>query len=301
MAKYIYASRDPDFKQLYKTVTENRWLETQLSFSNDFKCIPLLDKPTREYYEFIFTFLGMAEHLVNINIFELIESIEDADVMHYYIEQMCIECVHARTYRRILDVFFNCDERAIMAAADKHLQDPALQKKIRFLEETIKNCTTMGEKAIVLMLVEGVFFLSSFISISVLRTLGFDGTTEANTYICRDESIHTTAARTLFLNFVEPKDRPSHSFIYNLFSGVIKIEKEFIASKIRGVSLINKKVIFETLEGVADSLLEKLGMRPLYDTPIPANCPLPLSTMEKSVCFFEKRNTEYCTALANDL
>ncbi|AGE10040.1 ribonucleotide reductase B subunit [Elephant endotheliotropic herpesvirus 1A] len=301
MSKYIYTSVDNDFRQLYKTVTENRWLENQISFLNDFKHVVLLDEKTKEYYRFIFCFLGMAEHLVNFNLFDMIDSIRDPDVMHYYVEQMSIECVHARTYRRILDIFYDNDESAIMKSADVYLKDPALRKKIDFLERTIKECDTLAKKIIVLMVIEGIFFLSSFISISLLRTIGFDGTTEANTYICRDESIHTTAARKLYLNYVKIEDRPSYAFIYELFSNVIKIEKEFITAKVEGVGLINKRVIFDTLEGVADQLLAKIGMQPLYATPIPGNCPLPLSTIEKNVCFFEKRNTEYCTRLTNDL
>ncbi|AHC02846.1 ribonucleotide reductase subunit 2 [Proboscivirus elephantidbeta5] len=301
MSKYIYTSIDTDFRQLYKTVTENRWLEGQISFLNDYKHVMLLDEKTKEYYKFIFCFLGMAEHLVNFNLFDMVERFDDPDVVHYYIEQMSIECVHARTYKRILNIFYDNDENAIMCAAELYLKDPALLKKINFLEKTIRDCDTLGKKIIVLILIEGVFFLSSFVSIALLRTIGFDGTTEANTYICRDESIHTTAATKLYLNYVAPENRPSYSFIYSLFSDVIRIEKEFINAKVEGVSLINKKVIFDTLEGVADQLLAKINMQPLYATQIPNNCPLPLSTIEKNVCFFEKRNTEYCTRLENDL
>lgn len=301
MAAYIYGVDDVGFKKLYETITQNRWLETQLSFSKDRKALSTLDEQTKEYFKFIFCFLGMSEKLINFNILQVLEPIKEDDVIHYYYEQLAIETVHARTYRLILDVFYEDAEDEIKQAVNRYMEDTILKDKIGYLENAIQRCKSFGERVIILIVLEGIFFLSSFLSISFLRPFGFDGTTEANTYICRDEKLHTDAASLLFLTYVPTEDRPSCDFVHKVFSDVVSIEKKFIEEKIKAVYCLDKILLFDSVEATADILLVRIGYPPLYRKSIPKGWPLDTSLVDKNVCFFEKRNTEYCTRLTNDL
>lgn len=86
-----------------------------------------------------------------------------------------------------------------------------------------------------------------------------------------------------------------------MFSDVVSIEKKFIEEKIKAVYCLDKILLFDSVEATADILLVRIGYPPLYRKSIPKGWPLDTSLVDKNVCFFEKRNTEYCTRLTNDL
>lgn len=280
----------------------NRWFPFQISLKEDVGGLCQLCDTDLRFYKFLFTFLGMAEELVNFNIGSLIEEFECHDVSHYYIEQMAMENIHSKVYANILNMFFNNSRKEILDYGIDILKDPVLNKKLDWLRSRVREAKTRGEKVILFYLIEGIFFISSFYSIGLLRVRGLlKGVCMANDYISRDELLHTRAAALLYRTLVPGSERPSPDWINQIFREAVEVEYGFIVTKGEGVTLLNFSEIKQYLEATADRLLGELGMRPIYHRAPPDNCPLTYVGKSRSVNFFERENTDYTASLENDL
>lgn len=280
----------------------NRWFPFQISLKEDVGELSRLCDRDLDFYKFLFTFLGMAEELVNFNITSLIEEFECHDVSHYYIEQMAMENIHSKVYANILNMFFNNSRKEILDYGVEILKDPVLNKKLDWLRSRVSEAKTRGEKVILFFLIEGIFFISSFYSIGLFRVRGLlKGVCMANDYISRDELLHTRAAALLYRTLVPPAERPALEWIKRIFREAVEVEYSFIVTKGEGVTLLNFSEIKQYLEATADRLLGELGMRPIYHRSPPDNCPLSYVGKSRSVNFFERENTDYTASLENDL
>ncbi len=80
-----------------------------------------------------------------------------------------MENVHGETYANILNMLFDGDRAAMNAYAEAIMADEALQAKISWLRDKVAAAVTLPEKILVFLLIEGIFFISSFYSIALLR------------------------------------------------------------------------------------------------------------------------------------
>lgn len=300
--KFLYVCDHEGFLQLTQETWQNRWFPTQISLQNDVHCLCTLNKKDLEFYKFLFTFLGMAESLVNFNIEDLIDNFDSHDIKHYYVEQMAMEQIHGKVYANILNLFFKNNYGEMIKYAEKIACDPALVAKIMWLNSRIREASNRAEKTILFLLVEGIFFISSFFSIGLFRVRGImNGVCLANDYISRDELLHTTAATLLYNSMIPSHEKVSSEWIYDLFKEAVDVEYGFILAKSQGVTLVNVSEIRQFLEATADRILQNLFLKPIYGTQAPINCPLAYIGCTKSVNFFERENSDYISSVADDL
>lgn len=300
--KFLYVCDHNGFLQLTHKTWQNRWFPSQISLQSDVHCLYKLNKKDSEFYKFLFTFLGMAESLVNFNIEDLIDNFESHDIKHYYVEQMAMEQIHGKVYANILNMFFKNNYGEMIKYAEKIVCDEALVAKIMWLNSRIKEAKTRAEKTILFLLVEGIFFISSFYSIGLLRVRGImNGVCLANDYISRDELLHTTAATLLYNTMIPNHEKVSIDWIYSLFREAVDVEYKFILAKSKDVTLVNVLEIKQFLEATADRILKNLYLKPIYGTQAPVNCPLVYIGCTKSVNFFERENSDYTSSVADDL
>lgn len=280
----------------------NRWFPSQISLKDDVAGLRSMSQIDTEYYKFLFVFLGMAEELVNFNIGDMINEFSSHDVSHYYIEQMAMENIHSRVYANILNMFFNNNRAEVLAYGKTIIEDPFLEKKIQWLHSRVRNAETRAQKVILFFLIEGIFFISSFYTIGLLRIRGLmSGVCMANDYICRDELLHTRAAGLLYKTLIPEAEKLPEAWIRQVFQEAVEVEYEFVVSKGKGVTLVNFVDIRAFLEATADRLLKMIGCRPLFGTAPPDNCPLVYTGSFRAVNFFERDNTEYTSSVENDL
>lgn len=302
ISKFLYSSDDSGFRDLTEETWLNRWFPSQIVLKEDVGCLEKLNALDLEFYKFLFTFLGMAEELVNFNIADLIEDFHHHDVSHYYVEQMAMENIHSKVYANILNMFFNNNRGEILKHGEKMLEDCFLSRKLAWLQSRVKGATGRGERVILFFLIEGIFFISSFYSIGLLRLRGLmKGVCMANDYISRDELLHTRAAALLYKQLVPQGEKPSREWILKIVEEAVEVEFDFIKSKGHGVTLLNLNDIRQYLEATADRLLVSLGMPVMYHQVPPDNCPLIYIGNSRSVNFFERENTEYTSLVENDL
>ncbi len=86
MSKLLYVRDHEGFACLTVETHRNRWFAAHIVLTKDCGCLKLLNERDLEFYKFLFTFLAMAEKLVNFNIDELVTSFESHDIDHYYTE-----------------------------------------------------------------------------------------------------------------------------------------------------------------------------------------------------------------------
>ncbi|AAX58095.1 ORF60 [Ovine gammaherpesvirus 2] len=300
--KYLYVCDHRGFFDLTQETFQNRWFPAQINLTADVKCLGSLSEKEVAFYKYLFTFLGMAETLVNFNIDELVAGFEIHDVKHYYCEQMAMECVHGKVYFNILNMLFKNNIAETRAFAESVLEDEPLRKKLQWLEGKIKTAESAAEKVLIFYLIEGIFFISSFYCIGLLRVKGvMPGVCMANDYISRDELLHTRAAALLYNTVIPQEGKPSEAWIIDLFKEAVSIEDEFIRAKSGEVGFVNVADIRRFLEATADRLLNSIGLPVHFKSEPPKSCPLTYTGCIKNVSFFERESTEYSTFIINDL
>ncbi|ALE14775.1 ORF60 [Felid gammaherpesvirus 1] len=300
--QFLYTCDHEGFLNLTQETWQNRWFPNQISLSSDVTTFHLLTKTEHDFYKFLFSFLGFSEKLVNFNIEDLIKEFNSHDVAHYYTEQMAMENIHGKVYANILNMFFNNNMGELKKYAITILDDNALKDKLHWLHKRVINAKTRAEKVLLFLLIEGIFFISSFYCIALLRIKGvMNGVCLANDYISRDEWIHTRAAALLYNTMIHDREKPTSEWIYNLFQEAVDVETAFIERK--GCHLSSEKLldINQFLQATADRILKSINLRPLYNVRPPPDCPLVYIGCIKNVNFFERESSDYTTAVADDL
>lgn len=302
-SNYFYAPECPDIGHLRALSIMNRWMETEFVISDDLRYVSMLTEEERYFYRFLFTFLSAADDLVNLNIDNLLGLFSQKDIHHYYFEQECIEAVHSRAYSIIQLMLFDNDSLARAEYVKTSLNSPAIQSKLDWLNKRVIECSSIAEKYILMILIEGIFFSASFAAIAYLRINNlFVVTCQINNLISRDEAIHVEASCCIFKNYLMgPK--PSIGRVQELFKEAVQIECAFLRTAApRNSQLLDVEAICSYVRYSADRLLKELDMPPIYNEPKPtADFPLALMTASNNTNFFERRNTAYSGSVSNDL
>ena len=302
-AQYFYVPECPDIGNLRSLSIMNRWTETEFVIADDLEDVGKLSEDEKNFYRFLFTFLSAADDLVNLNIDSLLSLFTQKDIHHYYFEQECIEAVHSRAYSIIQLMLFSNDQAARQEYVTSTLRSPAILSKLEWLERRVAECTSIAEKYILMILIEGIFFTASFAAIAYLRVNNlFVVTCQINNLISRDEAIHVEASCCIFKNYLAgPK--PTTARIHTLFKEAVRLECEFLRTAApRTSNIINIDAICSYVRYSADRLLRALDILPIYDEPKPpADFPLVLMSAASNTNFFERRNTAYSGSVSNDL
>ena len=116
------------------------------------------------------------------------------------------------------------------------------------------------------------------------------GLTFSNELISRDEGMHTDYAVCLFHKLIR---KPKKSKVHDLFKEAVKIEKEFICDALPCKLIgMNKELMSQYIEFVADRLLVQLGYPKLFDVSCPFDF-MEMISLEGKTNFFEKRVGDY--------
>ncbi|AID52744.1 ribonucleotide reductase subunit 2 [Falconid herpesvirus 1] len=301
---YFYTPQCPDINHLRSLSILNRWLETEFVISDDLKDVCRLTEEELDFYKFIFVFLSAADDLVNLNLGDLQSLFDQKDIHHYYIEQESIETIHSRSYSIIQLMLFQNDAAARAEYVRRCIKDPAITAKISWLDARVAECDSIAEKYILMILIEGIFFSSSFAAIAYLRVNSmFVVTCQINTLISRDEAVHTNASCCIYNNYLKNHPKPSPRRIHQLFKEAVEIECSFLRCRApKNSKILNLDAIYGYVRYTADRLLAEIKMPTIYDEPRPAvDFPMALMFAENNTNFFERRSTAYSGSVMNDL
>jgi len=117
------------------------------------------------------------------------------------------------------------------------------------------------------------------------------GLCQANSYISKDEALHTDFAVHLYNNHVEYK--LTEERIKEIILSAYEIEKEFITDSLP-VSLIgmNQNLMTQYIQFVTDQLLIQFRCKPVFNAKQPFDFMMQIA-MKAKQNFFEGRPTEY--------
>lgn len=287
----IFPIQYPDIWEYYMKHQSAFWITDEVDLSNDIRDWNNLSDNEKYFVKNVLAFFAASDGIVNENLAEnFVKEVQYPEAKFFYGFQLMMENIHSLMYSLLIDTYISDpkEKDECFHAIDRL---PAVSKKANWALNWIKN-STFQERLVAFAAVEGIFFSGSFCSIFWLKSRGImEGLSLANSFIFRDENLHTDFAIHLLNNHIENK--PSEERIKEILLSALQIEKEFITESLP-VSLIgmNSDLMKQYLEFVVDGLLVKLGCRKVFNVTQPFKFMEQIAVETKSN-FFEKRVGEY--------
>lgn len=280
-----------DIWDYYKKAESVFWTAEEIDLSSDLIDWEKLNEGEKHFVKNVLAFFAASDGIVNENLAEnFVNEVQYTEAKFFYGFQIMMENIHSETYSLLIDTYIKDKEEQnhLFNAIDTI---PAVQKKAEWALRWIKS-PSFAERLIAFAAVEGIFFSGSFCSIFWLKKRGLmPGLSFSNELISRDEGLHCDFAVHLHNNHIENK--VSSERIKEIIGSALEIEKEFITESLP-VDLIgmNKDLMKQYLEYVADRLLVDLGVGKAYNSENPFDFMQNIA-MENKTNFFEKRVSDY--------
>ncbi len=280
-----------DIWGLYKKALANFWVVEEIDLTQDYiDWNEKLNDNERYFIKNILAFFAASDGIVNENLaLNFYNEIQIPEIRQYYATQILIEAIHSETYSLLIDSYIkNEEEKTKLLNAIETI--PIVKKKADWALKWITQ-GSFHERLIAFSAVEGIFFSGSFCAIFWLKSRALmPGLSISNEFISRDEALHCEAAIMIYhkLNNKLPEQT-----VHSIYKSAVELEKEFITESLP-VSLIgmNKELMKQYIEYVADFYLQKLGYSKLYNAENPFSFMEYISIKSKTN-FFEKKVSQY--------
>ena len=175
------------------------WIPQDISekYATDLKNIYLLPDNVKNHIKNVVTFFTISDGIVNEIIGEdLNDRITVKEFEMWYNFQIMMEDVHGEVYSNLSEVFF--DTYVEQQQLIKNLENSIfIKKKLEWIKKHIKtingNKVPLAKVLLINIIMEGIFFSSSFGSIYLISELfpnKFPALDVSNEYIQRDEGMH---------------------------------------------------------------------------------------------------------------
>jgi ribonucleoside-diphosphate reductase beta chain len=288
----IFPIQHQELWEEYKKQQACIWTAEEIDLSADLDdWRNVLSEDEKYFVKNVLAFFAASDGIVNENLAEnFVSEVQYTEAKFFYGFQIMMENIHSETYSLLIDTYIKDKEEQnyLFNAIDTI---PAVQKKAQWALKWIGS-ESFIERLIAFAAVEGIFFSGSFCSIFWLKKRGLmPGLSFSNELISRDEGLHCDFAVHLYNNHIENKLTKDRSM--EIIGSALEIEKEFITESLP-VDLIgmNKDLMKQYLEYVADRLLVDLGVGKVYNSENPFDFMQNIA-MENKTNFFEKRVSDY--------
>mmetsp|Transcript_1100 Transcript_1100/g.2175 ORF Transcript_1100/g.2175 Transcript_1100/m.2175 type:complete len:440 (-) Transcript_1100:37-1356(-) len=288
----LFPIEHSDLWSMYKQHVASFWTADEIDLSADLTdWHENLTDNERHFVSMVLAFFAGADGIVVENLAErFCREVTVPEARCFYGFQMAMESIHQETYCLLIDTYItNPEDREVLFSA--HTSVPSVEKKAKWAQRYIGSEASFAERLVAFAAVEGIFFSGAFCAIFWLKKRGLmPGLTFSNELISRDEGLHCSFACQLY-NKLEKKLSEEH--IHRLIREAVGVEKGFVCDALP-VSLIgmNKSLMSQYIEFVADRLLSDLGYRPLFGSKNPFDW-MDMISLEGKTNFFEKRVAEY--------
>jgi len=288
----LFPIKDDDIWTAYKLQQRATWTAEEIDYSADLNDWETLSDDEKYFIENILAFFAGSDGIVLENLIQnFCSDVQLPEAKCAYAYQAYIENVHSEVYSLLIDTYVKNEQRK-KECFNAIEQIPCVKKKADWAMKWISSDKSFAHRLIAFSVVEGVFFSGSFCAIFWLKSKGRMVKTlgKSNELIARDEGMHTDFAILLYHKL---DTRLEESVVHDIFSEAVEIEKEFICDSLK-CSLIgmNKDLMSEYIEFVADRLLTQLGYSKLFNTVNPFEFMNQIG-MDGKTNFFEQRVTEY--------
>jgi ribonucleoside-diphosphate reductase subunit M2 len=288
----IFPIKQEPIWEMYKKALSSFWTPEEIDLSKDLDDYNKLKDEEQHFIKNVLAFFAASDGIVNENLVErFCNEVKILEAKFFYGFQIAIENIHSETYSLLIDTYIkDVQEKTRLLNAIDTI--PSVKRKADWALKWINDDTSsFGTRLIAFAAVEGIFFSGSFCSIYWLKKRGLmPGLCFSNELISRDEGLHTEFA-VLMYSMLE--DKPALTDVIDIIMEAVNIEKEFITESLP-CSLIgmNKELMSQYIEHVADRLLQMLKIDSVYNTQNPFEW-MELISVQGKTNFFEKRVGEY--------
>ncbi|MEE3077958.1 MAG: ribonucleotide-diphosphate reductase subunit beta [Bdellovibrionota bacterium] len=279
--------------EMYKKHMAVFWTAEELDLVSDLNDWEKLNDNEQHFIKHVLAFFAASDGIVNENLaLRFYNDVQIPEARCFYGFQIAMENIHSETYSLLIDTYVkNPAEKDVLFNAVTNFD--CVAKKAKWALDWISSKNSYAERLIAFAAIEGIFFSGSFCSIFWLKKRGLmPGLCTSNEFISRDEGLHCEFA-VLMHSLLDKEDQATPETIRKIMMEAVAIEKEFIMEALP-VSLIgmNKELMGEYIEYVADFWLGRLGLAAEYGTANPFDW-MELISLEGKTNFFEKRVSEY--------
>lgn len=255
----LYPLVHDDIWECYKTQMACFWTAEEVDFSKDREDFDGLDEDEKHVIKAVLTFFAGTDTIVTLNILEnFCRDIPVLEAQICYTYQSMIENVHSESYSMMIDTFISdpfekSDILHMVSSLD------SVREKMAFADEYRLETKSLTERLAAFVIVEGLFFSSSFAVIFWFKQKNtLKALTTANTFIARDEGMHVRFGALLYSKM--PEIRLSLEEVDALFSKAVRIEKSFVSEMIESKMLgMNVDLMCQYVDYVSDTLRVMLG------------------------------------------
>lgn len=281
-----------DLWNMYKLAQSSFWTTEEIDMHTDLvDWSDHLNDHERWFISHVLAFFASADGIVQENICcKFMSEVQIPEAKCFYAFQIAMETIHNETYSMLIETLIK-DQKERINLFNAINTIPCVAKKANWALKWITNSASFAERLVAFACVECLMFAGSFCAIFWLKKRGLmPGLTFSNELISRDESLHVEFACKIYklLNYPLSQER-----VYEIVEEVLEVEKEFITEALPCSLLgMNKKLMAEYLEFVADYLLYGLGYDKKYLVKNPFDF-MELISLEGKTNFFEKRVSSY--------
>jgi len=279
---------------MYNRHESTFWTAKELDLKNDYNDFQSLSDAEKRFITYVLAFFAGSDILVmdNINT-NFLSEIKPKEAQAFFGMQNAIEQIHSETYSLLIDVYVkNESEKHKLFNAIQTI--PTITQKAQWCYTYMNNDLPFAQRLVAFILVEGLFFCSSFCAIFYLKQKypgKLAGLVFSNELIARDESLHAEFSVLLYNEFVTNK--LSENKIYEMFQKAVAIEQEFVEDSIPVAMLgMNANLMTQYVKFIADRLLKQLNYKPLYKVANPFDFMEAIS-IETKTNFFDQKVAEY--------
>jgi ribonucleotide reductase beta subunit family protein with ferritin-like domain len=291
----LFPIRHPSIWDFRKKMEALHWNAQEVDLTKDRKdWVTRMSDDQRHFVKMQLAFFARVDVDVLCNIDEnFADEVDCLEARMAYAAQKDQECVHAESYSLQIEAVMDGEERdAVLNAAGSmpviaRMRDWVLQWFDRERHD-------IGERLVAFAAVEGVLFSASFSALQWLRELNLlPGITDFNSFIVRDEGVHTMFTSLLVRDFL--RNPPPEARAHEIFRGVVDLLDEFVEESLP-VRLIgmNAALMKQYVRFQADCVLLGMGYAAKYraGNPFRFMDKLSLNDVAKTN-FFEARPTQY--------
>jgi ribonucleoside-diphosphate reductase beta chain len=269
------------------------WFVDDVDPSLDLNDWKKLNDDEKYFIKHILAFFAASDGIVMENLcLNFSNEIQMAEARSFYAMQTFIENEHSIMYSKLIETYVtNINEKTKLFNAIETI--PSIAKKAQWAQKWINNNARFALRLFAFAIVEGLFFSGAFCSIYWIAERGImPGLTMSNSYISRDENLHTEFAVMLYNKYVVNK--LTNQEATDIFIESVELEKEFIIEALPCSLLgMNVTLMSQYIEFVADKLCKSLG----HESPFNGvKCPFPFMDkicMQSQTNFFDTRVSEY--------
>jgi ribonucleotide reductase beta subunit family protein with ferritin-like domain len=288
--------RHDDLWDLRNTIVGLHWTAEEVDYSADKKDWDTRMGPEERHFvrmQLAFFARVDIDVLKNLNA-NFSEEVDCLEARFLFAAQQEQECTHAESYALQIEAVMTGAERAETLEAVRHL--PAVAALREWALRWIGRDAPLGERLVAWAFVEGVQFQGPFCSLQWLRERNLlPGITLANSFIARDEGVHTADLCLLVRKYLADWARPAPARAWEIFeSGMVAVDAlvaEALPARLIGM---NDVLMKEYVRYQADFVLGEMGYDCVFGAknPFPFMDKLALNEVSKGN-FFETRISSY--------